>query len=267
MSIRMMNRFMKERLAGRKLFVPFITAGDRGLAFTRKAVLALAEAGADAVELGIPFSDPLVDGRTIQLSFQRALEQGTDLDQILETIRQIRKVSPVPIILMGSLNLFLHPTLGKRAELAAARGVDGFIIPDFPPEEAGEWRKLCQARDLDTIFLTTPNSTPARLKAVTQASTGYIYYVSVAGTTGMRTQLPADLARGIARVRQYSPLPVLIGFGISTPEQAREAARVADGIIVGSALVKTMENGSEKQALSRMRGLAREMVKSVKNSR
>jgi tryptophan synthase alpha chain len=264
MSSLLTNRFIKERLAGRKLFVPFITAGDRGLEFTRQALFALAKAGADAIELGVPFSDPLVDGRVIQLSYQRALEKGTTLDKILHLVKTIRPEIRVPIILMGSINPFLQPDLERNARLAAAAGVDGFIVPDLPPEEAVDWVRICREKDLDTIFLAAPTSTPERLKAVAHATTGYIYYVSVAGTTGVRRQLPEHLQQGVARVRQFSPLPVLIGFGISTPQQANQASRMADGIIVGSALVKTMETGTDTMALGRLVRLAKEMIKSVK---
>jgi len=265
MSNRLLKRFLQERLAGRKLFVPFITAGDRGLAFTRRAVLALADAGADAVELGVPFSDPLADGKTIQLSSERALQRGTTLVGILDLVRNLRARTQVPLILMGYLNPFLQPSLDKTVVAAAAAGADGFIISDFPPEEAWGWTALCQDKGLDTIFLAAPTSTPERLGAVARASTGYIYYVSVTGTTGVRTSLPPDLEDGIARIRDVSSLPVLVGFGVSTPEQARAVSQRADGVIVGSALVKTMEPGvSDTEALTRLSRLAGKMVRAVK---
>ncbi len=268
MSARLMNRFKPELAAGRKLFVPFITAGDRGLDFTRRAIMALARAGADAVELGVPFSDPLADGKIIQRSSHRALEQGTNLPAIISLVKSLRRETDIPILLMGYLNPFLQPNMPSNASLAQAAGVDGFIIPDLTPEEAGSWISICRKKDLDTIFLVTPNSTSDRLKAIIRCSTGYIYYVSVTGTTGLRNKLPADVRTGVARIRRYSSLPILVGFGISTSRQAADAADIADGVIVGSALIQAMEQGStDHDALRRLRQLAEEMVKAVKGKK
>lgn len=265
MSARLANRFLKERAAGRKLFVPFLTAGDRGLSFTRRAVLRLAELGADAIELGVPFSDPLADGKAIQASSQRALQRGATLTGILQLIKQLRRETNVPLLLMGYLNPFLHPSSAQNIKAAAAAGADGFIVPDLPPEEAGAWIRQCRARDVDTIFLATPTSTPQRLRAIARLSTGYIYYVSVTGTTGTRQHLPADLQAAVGRIRQVSPLPVLIGFGISNPEQARRTASAADGVIVGSALVNTLAGRvTDAQALGKMTQLAGALIKAVK---
>ncbi|MCK5218874.1 tryptophan synthase subunit alpha [bacterium] len=265
MSARLLNRFKQELAAGRKLFVPYITAGDRGLDFTRQAVLALDQAGADAVELGVPFSDPLADGKVIQRSSHRALEQGTNLPGIISLVQSLRRKTNIPILLMGYLNPFLQPDMSRNASLAQVAGVDGFIIPDLPPEEAGSWISICRKKALNTVFLTTPNSTPNRLKAIIQYSNGYIYYVSVTGTTGQRDKLPADMRAGVDRIRRYSSLPILVGFGISTPRQAAEVAGIADGVIVGSALIRAMEQGKTKQeALHRLRHLAEEMVKAIK---
>jgi len=268
MSHRLLKRFLKERTAGRKLFVPFITAGDRGLAFTRQAVLALDEVGADAIELGVPFSDPLADGKVIQASSQRALQQKTTLSGILRLVRSLRSETDIPILLMGYLNPFLQMESSRMAAVAAKAGVDGMIIPDLPPEAAGTWIRHCRQQNLDTVFLATPTSTPARLKAVANVCSGYIYYVSVTGTTGTRDQLPKDLQQGVARVRAVSPLPVLVGFGISTPAQAAKVATIADGVIVGSAIVKTLAGPeSDRQVLKKMSGLAKAMVNSIKKSR
>ncbi len=267
MSARLFNRFARERMAGRKLYVPFVTAGDRGLEFTRKAVMTLIESGADAVELGIPFSDPLADGPVIQRASQRALERGTTLPQIFSLVEKLRQATDIPILMMGYLNPFMQPSLEKNAALAAKAGVDGFIIPDFPPEVAGDWNRICASQDLDTVFLVAPTSTPARMQAVAKAATGFVYYVSVTGTTGMRKQLPtAELSAGIEQVRQYSPLPVLVGFGISTPEQARSTSRISDGVIVASVLINAMEQAkTDAEALKRLLGLSRQMANAVKN--
>jgi tryptophan synthase alpha chain len=266
MSRRLIARIAREKQAGRKLFVPYLTAGDRGLEFTRRAILSLAEVGADAIEVGVPFSDPLADGPVIQRASERALAQGATLNGIFEMIGEVRKSSEIPILFMGYLNPFLRPDLHSNAERAQAIGVDGFIIPDYPPEEAGDWVRLCRSHDLATVFLAAPTSTRSRLQAVAQASTGYVYYVSVTGTTGERKELPPDLAAGLARLRRVTQLPLLVGFGISTPEQAREVSKVADGVIVGSALVRLLEPGpTDAQALDQLRSLASQMAAATKN--
>lgn len=265
MSQRLTERFAAERQAGRHLFVPFITAGDRGLPFTKKAILALANSGADAIELGVPFSDPVADGSVIQRSSQRALERGTTLEGIINLVKEVRQTSQVPIVLMGYLNPFLQPTLKKNIEAAAKAGVDGFVIPDLPPDEAKELLAYCKRLELDCIFLAAPTSNSNRLAAVGHASSGYIYYVSVAGTTGARKTLPTDIKKGVERVRKVSDLPVLVGFGISKPEQAKAMTGFADGVIVGSALVQVLENGkNEQDALKKLTKLSKSMVKAVK---
>jgi tryptophan synthase alpha chain len=168
---------------------------------------------------------------------------------------------------MGYLNPFLHPAPEKNVVRAAQCGVDGFIIPDLPPEEADAWTRVCARTGLDTVFLVAPTSTPRRIQAVVRASTGFIYYVSVTGTTGMRSQLPLpDLAAGIAQVRKMTPLPILVGFGISTPEQAKNISRLADGVIVASVLINAMESAaSDAQALRRLAGLSCRLSAAVKN--
>ncbi|MCD4814564.1 tryptophan synthase subunit alpha [bacterium] len=265
MSVRLLNRLLKERAVGNKLFVPFITAGDRSLEFTGKAVIAMADAGADAIELGVPFSDPIAEGPVIQQASQRALEKGTTLEKILQMVKAVRRKTTVPIILMGYLNPFIRNGAEKTATHAFGAGVDGFVIPDLPPDEAEDWVAACRKKDLDTIFLAAPTSTPERLQAVANTSTGYVYYVSVTGTTGMRHHLPKDLKQSIEQVKQYTALPVLVGFGISTPAQAKKAAGMADGVIVGSAMVSAMAGAvSDKISLTRLTGLCREMVTSVK---
>ncbi len=267
MSARLFHRFSRERLAGRKLFVPFITAGDRGLDFTRRAVLGLARAGADAVELGVPFSDPLADGPVIQRSSERALRRRTTLAGVLELVRGLRRETELPLLLMGYWNPFLQFGPERLARAAGRAGVDGFIVPDLPPEAAGDWIRACRGQDLDTVFLIAPTSTPARIRAVARASSGYVYYVSITGTTGSRAGLPRDLAQGLARVRQTTPLPILVGFGISTPGQAATVAGMADGVIVGSALVNLVDGpGKDGPVLSKFVDFARKLSKAVKNA-
>ncbi len=265
MSVRLLNQFGKERAAGRHLFVPFITAGDRGLGFTKKAIAMLSDCGADAIELGVPFSDPLADGPVIQQSSQRALAKGTTLEAILEMVKEVRSRSSVPLVLMGYLNPFLQPSLAVNLKKIHLAGVDGMIIPDLPLEEAGPELAMARQWELDTIFLATPTSTEERLKAIGRLSTGYVYYVSVTGTTGARTQLPQGVAAGVSRLRQYTSLPVLVGFGISTPVQARAMTKAADGVIVGSALVRAMaEAKTDQAALKKLGDLARAIAVAVK---
>ena len=265
MSARLVNRFAKERTAGRHLFVPFITAGDRGLNFTKKAIIALADVGADAIELGVPFSDPLADGPVIQQSSQRALDKGTTLEKIIDLVAEVRLKTDVPIVLMGYCNPFLQPSLKKNMMKAVKAGVDGLVIPDLPPQEAEELVTTGCQIGLDIIFLAAPTSTDERLAAIGQLSTGYVYYVSVAGTTGVRSKLPTNIKQGVNRVRRYTPMPVLVGFGIAKPEQAKAMTGFADGVIVGSALVKAMENGkNDQEALKNLTKLAKSIAKAVK---
>ncbi|MEW6517047.1 MAG: tryptophan synthase subunit alpha [candidate division FCPU426 bacterium] len=265
MSRRLQQRLAAELGAGRRLFVPFITAGDRGFDFTRQAVLRLAGLGADAVELGVPFSDPLADGPVIQASSQRALEAGATLPKIFDLARSLRRQTNVPLLLMGYYNPFLQFGLEASARQAVSSGVDGCIIPDLPPEEAGPWISQCRLRGLDTVFMTTPNSPETRVQAVARSSSGYIYYMSVTGTTGARRTVPPDLAAGLKRVRRHTRLPILVGFGISSPQQASQVSRIAEGVIVGSALVKAMEGRiSDAQALNQLSKLASGICRAVK---
>lgn len=268
MSARLVNRFVKERSAGRHLFVPFVTAGDHGLTFTKQAILALAEAGADAIELGVPFSDPLADGPVIQHASQRALEQGTTLEAIFTLVRDIRRNCSIPIILMGYYNPFLQPSLQQNMKKASQAGVDGLIIPDLPPEEAEEVVRFGEKLDLDIIFLAAPTSTTARLKKIGALSGGYVYYVSVTGTTGVRQALAKNIKQGVNRVKQYTSLPVLVGFGIANADQAQQVCRYADGVIVGSALIKVVENAKNDQdALRKLTNLAKSIIKIVKDNK
>lgn len=265
MKSRLIQRLSNERAAGRHLFVPFITAGDRGLAFTKKAILTLDEAGADAIELGVPFSDPLADGPVIQRSSQRALEQGTTLPKILGLIKEVRLVTDIPIILMGYFNPFLQPSLKNNMIKIYRSGADGLIIPDFPPEEAHEAVTDALSIGLDMIFLAAPTSTDKRLKTIGKLSQGYVYYISVAGTTGTRQELSKDIKHGVQRVKKHTSCPVLVGFGISTAQHAKQIIGYADGVIVGSALVKAMENAkNDEEALKKLSELAKSFVKAVK---
>ncbi|MDZ4339067.1 MAG: tryptophan synthase subunit alpha [candidate division NC10 bacterium] len=239
--------FHELRAARQKALIPYITAGDPDLAVTRELAWAFEGAGADILELGVPFSDPLADGSTIQRASQRALERGVTLKGVIGSVEQIRARSQMPIVLMSYMNPILRMGLDEFARRAKDAGVDGVIVPDLPPEEAGELRRCCAATSVSTIFLAAPTSTDARLRRIAEASEGYIYYVSLKGVTGARESLQADLAVSLGRLRRLTNKPVAVGFGISTPAQAAEVARVADGVIIGSAIVERIERGGGGQ--------------------
>ncbi len=237
-----MNRidrtFKRLKGEGRKAFIPYIMAGDPNLDKTMERVLMLQECGADIIELGVPFSDPVADGPTIQRAAERALKAGVSLKKMIAFMKELRKRSEIPVIFMTYYNpIFKYGEEGFVADAADA-GVDGFIIPDLPPEEAGGLIKSCRSRKLDTIFLIAPTSTAERMKRIATASQGFIYYVSMTGITGSKLSLEEQFREHVGRLRETSGKPVAVGFGISTPDDARIMSAVADGVIVGSAIVK-----------------------------
>lgn len=224
-----------------KAFIPFITAGDPDLATTEALLQCLAESGADMIELGVPFSDPMADGPTIQAASQRALRNPFSLASILDLVRRFRAHSPVPIILFGYYNPFLQYGLDRLSRDASDSGVDGLLVVDLPPEEALDLHRPAVAHGLDVIFLLAPTSTDDRMRLVARLATGFIYYVSLTGVTGARESLTAGMADSIARIRRFTSLPVGIGFGVSRPEHVREISSYADAVIVGSAIIKKIE--------------------------
>ena len=224
-----------------KAFIPYITAGDPSLDITKWLVVEMEQRGVQIVELGVPFSDPLADGPTIQQASQRALQSGVTLTKILSTVKEIRKQSQLAIVLMTYYNPIYRFGVTDFVERAAEAGVDGIIVPDLPPEEAGEIKEAAQRSQLDTIFLLAPTSTPERIKLVARASTGFIYCVSVTGVTGARGRVSQEIRRLVLKVRQYTDKPLGVGFGISTPEQVKEIADFADAVIVGSAIIKVVQ--------------------------
>jgi tryptophan synthase alpha chain len=233
--------FLRLRQEGRAALMPFVTAGDPSLDMTGRCLVEMAENGADLIELGMPFSDPLADGPTIQRASQRALAGGITVKGILGFLREFRRNVAVPVVLMGYYNPIYRHGVARFAEEAREAGADGLIVPDLPPEEADGLIEAARAVDLDTVFLLAPTSTPERVRRVSKVSRGFIYYVSLAGVTGARGQLPAGVAAAVQGVRQITNQPVCVGFGISSPEQVRAVSRFADGVIVGSALVGLME--------------------------
>jgi tryptophan synthase alpha chain len=248
-------RFAKRRAEGRTAFVAFLTAGDPSLDRTVEAALALDAAGADVLELGVPFSDPLADGPVIQRSSERALARGVTLARVLDAVRRIRERSELPLLLFSYFNPLLQHGLGRLAREAKAAGVDGVLVTDLPPEEAGEWIAAARAEGLDTVFLASPTSPPERLRLVAEASRGFVYAISRTGVTGERQALSGDARPLVERLRALTDVPVALGFGLSTPEQVREAAAVADGVVVGSALVRFLEEHPEGDLGARVRWL------------
>jgi tryptophan synthase alpha chain len=230
--------FKRLKAKGEKALIPFITAGDPDLATSRELALEMAARGADILELGVPFSDPLADGPTIQAASNRAMRGGVHLTDVISLAGQLRTKTQIPLILMGYYKPMLQYGLDRTAAEAAAHGVDGFIIPDLPPEEAGPWRVAAAKANLATVFLATPTSGPERIRTVGRLTRGFLYYVSVTGITGARTELPPDLAASLAAVRALVKCPLAVGFGISTPEQVAALAPYVDGVVVGSAIVQ-----------------------------
>ncbi len=245
--------FAQLKKARRKALVTFITAGDPDLALTERLIPEMAAAGADIIELGMPFSDPMADGPTIQLSSERALAGGTTLAAILAMVKRVRRGCDVPILLMGYYNPVFIYGPERFCRDAAAAGVDGVLLVDLPPEEAGEFSRLSDASGIDLISLLTPTSDGSRIDKVKRVGRGFIYYVSVAGVTGARSSVAEDIGTMVERIRARASLPVAVGFGISTPEQAATVAAVADGVVVGSALVKLFEQGGGDELVSRVR--------------
>lgn len=241
MSNRINKKFKQLRSESKKAFIAYITAGDPKINITEELVLALEQAGVDIIELGVPFSDPMADGPTIQAASERALKNKVSLNDILALVKRIRKNSQIPIALMT----YYNPVFKMGDELfvtsAVRAGVDGVIIPDLPPEEAQDLRKYAVAADLSTIFFMAPTTMDERLKKIVQASTGFLYYVSLTGVTGARTQLSDSIATDIKRAKRITDKPVCVGFGISTPDHVREVGKHADGVIVGSAIIKEIE--------------------------
>jgi tryptophan synthase alpha chain len=245
-STRISRRFAALRESGELGIVAYITAGDPSLEATQKFVLALAEAGADVIELGVPFSDPLADGPTIQRASERALKSGTTLAGVLDLVRRIRAVSEVPLVLFSYYNPVLQMGLEKFAAAAANAGADGVLITDLTPEESEEHRRILRAHHLDAIFLGAPTSTDERLAKIAAVSTGFLYLISRTGVTGAKDVLPDDLPALLRRARHVTQLPIAVGFGISLPGHVSVLGGLADAAVVGSALVAEIENATAR---------------------
>jgi tryptophan synthase alpha chain len=224
----------------RAALIVFVTAGSPDLATTAELVPELHAAGADVIELGVPHSDPIAEGPTIQASSLQALRQGTTLAQTLELVSQLRSSCDVPLVLMGYLNNVFAYGEESLVQAAADAGVDGLIVVDAPYDEVPGLQAACEAKGVQRILMVAPTSTPERVVAISSRSAGFVYCVSVTGVTGARSALPQELEELVARIQRVTTKPVCVGFGISTPEQAAAVGRIADGVVVGSALVSTI---------------------------
>jgi len=245
---RIASRFRELSQRGELGIVAYVTAGDPSLAASEEIVLAAAEAGADVIELGVPFSDPVADGPTIQRASERALRQGTTLSDVVALASRVRARSEVPLVLFSYYNPILQLGLERFAKSAAEAGVDGVLATDLPPEEAADYRALLHARGLDTIFLVAPTSTDFRIEQIAKASSGFLYVVSRAGVTGAQGVLPAELPALVRRVRKFAALPIAVGFGISLPTHVTVLGGIADAAVVGSALVSEIEKATSPEA-------------------
>lgn len=246
---RIEQKFQELREKDKKAFIVFITAGFPNFDITRKLVLELEKRGADLIELGVPFSDPLADGPVIQSSSQYSIESGTTLNKILALVKSLRSQTRIPLCLMSYYNLIFRFGKKRFLELAHSSGVDGVIIPDLPPEEDEDFISDCNKYDIDSIFFLSPTTPLERISFINRVSRGFIYYVSLTGVTGTRKKLPADLVQNLKTIKRYADKPICVGFGVSRPEQVREIFDVADGVIVGSAVIKKIQENLGKPDL------------------
>lgn len=246
---RISDRFDQLKREGRKGFIPFVTAGDPDLETSLKIVLKLAERGADVIELGVPFSDPMADGPTIQRSSQRALESNVNLDNILELVTNFRKSSNVPIVLFSYLNPLWRFGLERLAGDALIAGIDGILVTDIVDNEAEEIARTFSRIGIDLISLVAPTTTDERLEKITSVASGFIYAISRAGITGARQEMSSAAEELVTRARQFTELPVAVGFGISTRQQVEDVWRYADAAVVGSAIVAEIEKHRKNEVL------------------
>lgn len=262
---RIKNTFNRLKKKNETALIPYLMAGDPDMTATKKLVLALEKAGADIIELGAPFSDPLADGPTIQKAAIRSLKNNTSIADVLGLVADVRTESRIPLILMTYYNLIFHYGEERFVQDAVAAGLDGIILPDLPPEEAGTLLPLAKKGGLDMIFLLAPTSTDERIKLVSKLTQGFVYYVSLTGVTGARTGLQQSILESLTRIKAMTDKPVAVGFGISTPDQAAQVAHWgADGVIVGSALVKVIEeNGSSADLVEKSAAFVKALKQGV----
>lgn len=260
---RIAQTFAELRRRRERALITYITAGDPDIKTTAALLRCLVDNGADMIELGVPFSDPMADGPTIQAASQRALAHPFSLRRILDLVQGLRRYSEIPVILFGYYNPFYQYGLERFTREAQAADADGLLVVDLPPEEALPLHRAARAQNLDTIFLLAPTSTPDRIKRVVRMASGFVYYVSVTGVTGARKDISSIMDTAVARIRKYTRLPVGIGFGVSRPDHVRAISRYADAVIVGSAIIKTMESHLGKPTMFNAVG---KFIKSLKKA-
>lgn len=243
-SSRIEKRFNERRERGDSALIPYIVAGDPDLETTRQLVIELEARGADLIELGVPFSDPMADGPANQRASARGLAAGATLPAILSMVADLRKITQIPLILFGYFNPILHYGCTRLCADAARAGIDGLLVVDLPPEEAEELAKPARSSGVDIIYLLAPTTPIARSRVIAHSASGFLYYVSVTGVTGARAQMAADLETNVRDLRSVTSLPIGVGFGISTPAQARHVASFADAVVVGSAISQLIENNA-----------------------
>ncbi len=259
---RIASAFKRLRKVNEAALVPYLTVGYPSLDITRQLVPVIARQGADLIELGVPFSDPMADGATVQRASHAALESGVSLSDCLSVAAEARLANEVPLLFMSYYNPIHKYGLERFAADCATSGIDGLIVPDLPPEEAGDLKAACEGAGLDLIFLVAPTSTDARLKRVAEMASGFVYCVSLTGVTGARAEVGQSVSDLIARAREHTDLPLVVGFGISAPEHVGRIAQIADGVVVGSALINLIESLPEDEIIG---GVA-EYVRSLKEA-
>jgi tryptophan synthase alpha chain len=266
-----MNRieecFARLRQAGEKGFIVYIGAGDPNLAATRELALAFDKAGVDILELGVPFSDPLADGLVNQLAAQRGLEAGATPPKVLETVAAIRKRSQIPVVLYIYFNLIHRVGLERFIKAAARAGVDGLLVLDLPPEESDNYEALMRKHGLCHVYLVAPTTPEDRMEFIVKRGSGFIYYISREGVTGMQSNVASNLAGQVSKIRAHTKLPIAVGFGVSNPQQARLVAQNADAVVVGSAVVNQIAgNGKSKDLAKRVGKFVKSLAEAVKGN-
>jgi tryptophan synthase alpha chain len=264
---RIVQKFARLKQAGKKGFVVYIGAGDPSLAATCQLALAFDQAGVDILELGVPFSDPLADGMVNQLAAQRGLESGTTPPKVLEMVAAVRRESQIPIVLYIYFNLIHKAGLERFIQDAAQAGVDGLLVLDLPPEESTDYEALMQKAGLCNIYLVAPTTPDLRIELIVKRAAGFIYYVSREGVTGMQQKISDTIAGMIAKIRAHSDLPIAIGFGVSTPEQAKTVASHGEAVVVGSAIVNQIaEHGQSPDLVKRVSAFVKSLGDAVKST-
>ncbi len=264
---RIVERFASLKHEGKKGFIVYIGAGDPNLKMTRELAIRFAQAGVDVLELGVPFSDPLADGLVNQLAAQRGLEAGATPPKVLETVAAIRRESQIPVVLYIYFNLIHRYGLEKFIQEAAKAGVDGLLVLDLPPEESAAYEDLMQKTGLCNIYLVAPTTPDERIELIVKRAKGFVYYVSREGVTGMQTKVADTIADMLAKIRSHTSLPVAVGFGISTPEQAKQVAQAAEAVVVGSAVVNQIaQHGKAADLVDKVSTFVKALATAVKDA-